>query len=100
MGPLASSLQSQRFDEQLAVLEDVTDSIFSNGTHEGAFTSPKVLVCHQPMKVDKVHEVEAFGPMTTIMPYDSTEEAIQLANKSDGSLVASLLLLMMILQQK
>ncbi|OAN63409.1 phenylacetic acid degradation bifunctional protein PaaZ [Balneola sp. EhC07] len=90
MGPLASSLQSQRFDEQLAVLEDVTDSIFSNGTHEGAFTSPKILVCHQPMKVDKVHEVEAFGPMTTIMPYDSTEEAIQLANKSDGSLVASL----------
>ena len=35
------------------------------------------------MKVDTVHEIEALGPMTTIMPYDSTEEASQLANKSD-----------------
>lgn len=90
MGPLASSLQAERFDKQLTVLEDVTETVYSNGIHEGAFTSPKVLVCHQPIKVDKVHEVEAFGPMTTIMPYDSVDEAIQIANKADGSLVASL----------
>ena len=90
MGPLASSLQAERFDEQLAILEDVTETVYSNGVHEGAFTSPKVLVCHQPIKVDKVHEVEAFGPMTTIMPYDSVREAIKIANKADGSLVASL----------
>ena len=90
MGPLASTLQSERFDEQLAVLEDVTETVYSKGIHEGAFTSPKVLVCHQPIKVDEVHEVEAFGPMTTIMPYDSIDEAIQIANKADGSLVASL----------
>lgn len=90
MGPLASSLQAQRFDEQLAELTDVTDTVYSNGAKDGAFTTPRVLVCHQPVKVDKVHEIEAFGPMTTIMPYDSVEEAVQIANKADGSLVASL----------
>jgi len=90
MGPLASELQSQRFSQQLATLSDVTETIYSNGTQKGAYASPKVLLCHQPMLVDEVHNIEAFGPLTTIMPYDSVEDAIKIANKSDGSLVASL----------
>ncbi|HBQ61111.1 MAG TPA: phenylacetic acid degradation bifunctional protein PaaZ, partial [Balneolaceae bacterium] len=46
--------------------------------------------CHQPMQVDEVHQLEAFGPMTTIMPYKNTQEAIDIANKANGSLVGSL----------
>lgn len=92
MGPLASELQADRFDQQLSTLTEITESVYSNsnGDHEGAFTNPKVLLCHQPMQIDKVHNIEAFGPMTTVMPYEDNEEAITLANKADGSLVGSL----------
>ncbi len=90
MGPLASTLQNKRFEEQLATLSDVTETVYSNGGSENAYTSPRVLLCHKPVQVDEVHRIEAFGPMTTIMPYDSVEEAIELTNKADGSLVASL----------
>jgi len=92
MGPLASSLQADRFEEQVASLLETTESVYSNGDghNQGAYTDPKVLLCHQPLEVDEVHKVEAFGPMTTIMPYESNEEAVTLANKADGSLVGSL----------
>jgi oxepin-CoA hydrolase/3-oxo-5,6-dehydrosuberyl-CoA semialdehyde dehydrogenase len=91
MGPLASSEQADRFEKQVASLLETTESIYSEGNgHEGAFINPKVLLCHKPMEVDEVHKVEAFGPMTTLMPYESNEEAIALANKAEGSLVGSL----------
>jgi oxepin-CoA hydrolase/3-oxo-5,6-dehydrosuberyl-CoA semialdehyde dehydrogenase len=91
MGPLASSEQADRFEKQVASLLETTESVYSEGNgHEGAFINPKVLLCHKPMEVDEVHKVEAFGPMTTLMPYDSNEEAIALANKAEGSLVGSL----------
>ena len=91
MGPLASPLQAERFNEQLQQLTEVTDTAYAptNG-HGDAFSAPRLLVCHKPMQVDKVHKLEAFGPMTTVMPYESIEEAIALANKADGSLVGSL----------
>lgn len=92
MGPLASAGQAKRFNEQIQKLSDVTDTVYTNGMngHGEAFSSAKILLCHKPMEVDPVHTLEAFGPMTTIMPYQSTAEAIELANKSDGSLVGSL----------
>ncbi len=92
MGPLASSLQAERFDEQVSSLLEMTESLYSNGHGklEGAFASPKILACYQPMEIDEIHRVEAFGPMTTIMPYETNEEAINIANKAEGSLVASL----------
>lgn len=92
MGPLASSLQAERFEEQISNLLETTESVYSNGHEEqgGAFAEPKVLLCHKPLEVDDVHRVEAFGPMTTVMPYETNEEAIALANKADGSLVGSL----------
>lgn len=92
MGPLASVLQADRFKKQMTSLTEITESVYSNGhdEQEGAFASPRVLTCHQPLETDTIHRVEAFGPMTTIMPYDTNDEAIQIANKADGSLVASL----------
>lgn len=90
MGPLASSLQAERFKEQIQKLVEVTDTVyFTNGEKE-AFTSPKVLLCHEPMTVDQVHHIEAFGPLTTLLPYKNIDEAIAIANKADGSLVGSL----------
>lgn len=92
MGPLASAVQAERFDEQLQKLTEVTETVYAggNGKANGAFSGAKVLLCHKPMQVDEIHRLEAFGPMTTIMPYSSTDEAISLANKADGSLVGSL----------
>lgn len=92
MGPLASSLQSDRFEKQVVELEEFTETVFSgkNEGLKGAFTNTRVLLCHEPMLVDGVHQIEAFGPLTTIMPYSSIQEAIDITNKADGSLVASL----------
>ncbi|HYW36003.1 MAG TPA: 3,4-dehydroadipyl-CoA semialdehyde dehydrogenase, partial [Balneolaceae bacterium] len=92
MGPLASIQQSERFDEQVSTLLEKTELVYTNGhsQHDGAYAEPKVLLCHKPMEIDEVHRVEAFGPMTTIMPYETAEDAIKLANKADGSLVGSL----------
>lgn len=92
MGPLASSLQNQRFSERLTELKDYSKTVFSgdkNGNGE-AYTNARVLLCHSPLESDTPHKVEAFGPMTTIMPYSNMDEAITIANKSDGSLVGSL----------
>lgn len=92
MGPLASSLQAERFDEQISSLLEMTESVYTNGHSAlgGAYASPRLLTCHKPLEVDGVHHIEAFGPLTTIMPYDTNEEAVKIANKADGSLVASL----------
>lgn len=92
MGPLASELQAARFEEQLQKLTEVTETVYGNGNGRlgGAYSNARVLVCHKPMQIDEVHTLEAFGPMTTVMPYESISEAITLANKADGSLVGSL----------
>jgi len=92
MGPLASSLQNERFAEQLTELENHTESVYSggNGADGDAFANARLLLCHAPLESDTPHTVEAFGPMTTIMPYSNMDEAIAIANKSDGSLVGSL----------
>lgn len=55
----------------------------------GAFMSPVLLRCDTPLTAAAVHEVEAFGPVTTLMPYDSVAEAIEIANRGEGSLCAS-----------
>ena len=92
MGPLASSVQADRFEAQLQKLEEVTDSVYQhqNGDLKDAYTEVRILQCHKPLEIDEVHSVEAFGPMTTLMSYKTIEEAIEIANKADGSLVGSL----------
>ncbi|MGN6401681.1 MAG: phenylacetic acid degradation bifunctional protein PaaZ, partial [Flavisolibacter sp.] len=57
---------------------------------KGAFLSPILLMNEQPFKADAVHEVECFGPVSTIMPYNDLHEAVQLAKKGKGSLCCSI----------
>lgn len=92
MGPLASPQQAERFKTQLQKLEEVAHSVYQtqNGNLSRAIEAARILQCHKPLQIDEVHTVEAFGPMTTVMPYSSVEEAIEIANKADGSLVGSL----------
>ncbi|MFM9863386.1 MAG: phenylacetic acid degradation bifunctional protein PaaZ, partial [Micropepsaceae bacterium] len=57
---------------------------------KGAFMAPVLLRCDKPLHATKVHEIEPFGPVATLMPYTGLTEAIGLVNRGKGSLVMSL----------
>ena len=57
---------------------------------KGAFLSPILLRNEQPFRSDTVHDIECFGPVSTIMPYDGMAEAISLVKKGKGSLCCSI----------
>jgi len=56
---------------------------------KGAFFPSTLLYCDKPFETDAAHAVEAFGPVSTIMPYKDEDEAIELARMGRGSLVGS-----------
>lgn len=56
----------------------------------GAFFSPILLYCDSPFTADAVHEVEAFGPVCSVMPYRYIEEAVALSKKGKGSLCSTI----------
>ena len=57
----------------------------------GAFFAPRLYHCADPDAANVIHEVEAFGPVATILPYRDTSHAITLANRGGGSLVTSVI---------
>ena len=56
---------------------------------KGSFFPPTLLRCDSPLTSQQVHDIEAFGPVSTLMPYDSIEQAIEIVGKGKGSLVSS-----------
>ena len=99
MGPLASHAQQSDVAERVAMLAQDNEIIFGErdgvaprgeGVAQGAFFCPTLLLCHDPMNNTVVHDIEAFGPVSTLMPYHDLDEAIALAAKGRGSLVGSL----------
>lgn len=56
----------------------------------GAFFSPILFRNNDPFNDTDVHNIEAFGPVATIMPYRTLDEAIELAKMGKGSLVSSI----------
>jgi oxepin-CoA hydrolase/3-oxo-5,6-dehydrosuberyl-CoA semialdehyde dehydrogenase len=56
---------------------------------KGAYLSPILFRCERPWEARAVHDVEAFGPVSTLMPYKDAADAIALANRGKGSLVMS-----------
>lgn len=57
--------------------------------NKGAFISPLLLLNEAPFKNEDVHDIEAFGPVSTIMPFKYIDEAIALSKKGKGSLCSS-----------
>ena len=57
---------------------------------KGAFFPATLVYCDKPFAAQSAHAVEAFGPVTTILPYKDEDEAIELARMGRGSLVGSL----------
>ena len=99
MGALAS--HAQRFDvaERVALLSQGNEVVFGardgfeplgDGVAQGAFFAPTLLLCPQPLRSDTVHELEAFGPVSTLLPYEGIDEALALAARGRGSLVGTL----------
>jgi oxepin-CoA hydrolase/3-oxo-5,6-dehydrosuberyl-CoA semialdehyde dehydrogenase len=58
--------------------------------NKGAFLSPLLLLADNPFYAEEVHTIEAFGPVSTLMPYNGIDEAKELAKKGKGSLVCSI----------
>ena len=99
MGALVSKDQVQEVKERVAELNQTADIVYGsldqvevNGADasKGAFLSPILLLEKEPFKNRAVHNVEAFGPVSTIMPYSTTAEAVELSHLGMGSLVASI----------
>jgi oxepin-CoA hydrolase/3-oxo-5,6-dehydrosuberyl-CoA semialdehyde dehydrogenase len=57
---------------------------------KGAFMSPILLRNDAPFQNEDVHDIECFGPVSTLMPYKDLDEAILLAKKGKGSLCCSI----------
>ncbi|MCB9189304.1 MAG: phenylacetic acid degradation bifunctional protein PaaZ [Flavobacteriales bacterium] len=99
MGSLVSRHQMERvkqnvellLEEQELVFGDINNVEITGGSKEkGAFFSPIVMRNDNPFEKTRVHDIEAFGPVTTIIPYKTLEEAIQLVEMGKGSLVTSI----------
>ena len=58
--------------------------------NKGAFLSPLLLMNEKPFASSVVHETEAFGPVSTIMPYKNLDEAIALSKLGKGSLCSTI----------
>lgn len=97
MGPLASREQVQDVGAKLESLMSTCsvayagdlESIKDADAGKGAFAAPTLLRCEQPFTNTLVHEVEVFGPVSTIMPYTDLHQAISLSKMGKGSLVSS-----------
>jgi oxepin-CoA hydrolase/3-oxo-5,6-dehydrosuberyl-CoA semialdehyde dehydrogenase len=99
MGSLISHQQVKAVKDSVSDLAKEAEIVYGNmdaidaigaDASKGAFISPIVLRTDRPLENTIVHEREAFGPVSTIMPYKTLEEAITLAKLGKGSLVSSI----------
>ncbi len=99
MGALASQAQREEVRQRVAELSACCEILYGDphqvsvtgaDAEAGAFMSPILLACDRPVEKTAVHDIEAFGPVSTLMPYDSLEQAAELANQGQGSLVGSI----------
>lgn len=99
MGALASHDQQHDVAERVRSLLQSCDQLFGasdgfaprgEGVAEGAFFAPTLLQARDPHAEGGAHDIEAFGPVSTLMAYDDLDEALALAARGKGSLVATL----------
>ncbi len=100
MGPLANKAQVKDVKEKVKQLMTSCEVVYGDldnvevigaDSERGAFMSSMLLYCKDPLKKTEAHSIEAFGPVSTIMPYRTHEDAIELAKMGNGSLVGSII---------
>nr|WP_319947222.1 phenylacetic acid degradation bifunctional protein PaaZ [uncultured Shimia sp.] len=100
MGALVSNGQKRDVLEKAAILATEATRVYGDPDNfevvgadgdKGAFLPPMLFHCANPDTAQRVHDTEAFGPVSTIMGYRDIDHAIELVNKGQGSLVASVI---------
>lgn len=99
MGPLAGSAQVAEVRKAAGALMQAGELVFGSPDRvevsgadpgRGAFFPLLLLHCAEPLRRAEPHDVEAFGPVNTVMPYRTLDEAVELARRGKGSLCGSL----------
>ena len=98
MGPLAGLTQRNEVRERVALLSKSQSIVIGNldnfdvmgaDKDKGAFLAPIIFYNDDPFVKTDCHDIEAFGPVSTIMPYNTIDDAIELSRMGKGSLVSS-----------
>ena len=100
MGPLAGCEQKEDVRRNVEALskhcqvvhggdEDLVE-VIGEGVAKGAFYPPTLMLCDHPRTTFEPHEIEPFGPVSTLMPYDGLDDAVEIARMGKGSLVGSI----------
>jgi oxepin-CoA hydrolase/3-oxo-5,6-dehydrosuberyl-CoA semialdehyde dehydrogenase len=99
MGPLAGKAQVREVQRSVDALRGAAElvhggfdsfEVIGADREKGAFFPTMLLYDDRPFERTEPHDVEAFGPVNTVMPYRTVDEAIELAKLGRGSLVGSL----------
>ncbi|HSH57491.1 MAG TPA: phenylacetic acid degradation bifunctional protein PaaZ [Halomonas sp.] len=99
LGALASQSQLQDVTDAIDRLLESSECAYGKtedlkpvgeGVESGAFIAPHLLINRNPMSDGGAHDIEAFGPVATLMPYNGIDEALAIAAKGKGSLVTTL----------
>lgn len=100
MGALISAAQKRDVLEKAAIIATEAERVFGDpedfevvgaNSDKGAFLPPMLFHCAEPDRAERVHDTEAFGPVSTVMGYRDLGHALELANRGQGSLVASVI---------
>ncbi|WP_300437136.1 phenylacetic acid degradation bifunctional protein PaaZ [uncultured Mameliella sp.] len=100
MGALVSNGQKRDVLEKAKVIGAEAERVFGDPDDfevhgadgaKGAFLPPMLFHCADPDKAERIHDTEAFGPVSTVMGYRDLGHAVQIANRGGGSLVASVI---------
>ncbi len=100
MGALAGNEQKIEVTEKVKQLAQTQEIVYGSleefevtgaDKNKGAFISPILFLNDDPFNKTDCHNVEAFGPVSTILSYKTIEEAIELARMGKGSLVCSII---------
>jgi len=99
MGSLAGKSQREEVRTQVSKLLASSQIVYGSldsvevvdaDPDKGAFLSPLLLMNQHPREAREAHEVEAFGPVSTLMPYKDAEDAIELSKLGKGSLCTTI----------
>ena len=100
MGALVSNGQKRDVLDKARIISAEAERVFGDpdafevtgaDAARGAFLPPMLYHCADPDAAERVHDTEAFGPVSTVMGYRDIDHAIALVHRGQGSLVASVI---------
>jgi len=98
VGPVVNKVQQAACLEGLSKLKEECSIVYGGDEHfqpidadpqKSAFVQPTLLACKDGLKAKYVHDVEVFGPIATLVPYDGLEDLVAITRRGLGSLVVS-----------